>query len=565
MKKICSLLLALCVVLSCMSVSAAEASVQQRTGMKPAMEKPVEMFEYGPIVDDTRYKVNLVVEGNGEYGSASISGFSNSGTIGTQMEVYIQAFQGCIAEVEYSYDYKEHEAQMYYMGSHVFGVLLGDGDVTVNVRFAPAKGASHEIITGVSGKGSIDVWENARPGEQLIAHIRAYSESYEVTGVYIGYEDGTPIDCLVYHDSWDSTPWDAVNVEFIMPNDDVVIYAEFKYKTSKHIELQYDGQRGFVTLSDTDVEPGEEFVFTAVPYEGCTVGAVEASTGAANVKLTPCGTNQWKGVMPNEDIMLNVWFDMVPYKVSVVVEQGIGGKAWTYVEEGYYGTIYEISCEPDDGYYVARVEADNARIGYYYDSPYAFVMPAKDVEVRVLFLREGNPFVDVIEGSFFYDPVAWALENNITTGTSATTFGPTGECLRAHVVTFLWRSAGCPEPTSTENPFVDVKEGDFFHKAVLWAVENGITNGVDATHFGPTVPCNRAQVVTFLYRAMQSPAVGTTACPFTDVQSGAWYEDAILWAVENGITNGLSADTFGVDTTCNRAQVVTFLYRTYVN
>ena len=565
MKKICSLLLVLCMLLSCMYVSAAQAPTLERTGLKPSMEKPVEVTDYGPIVDETRYKLNLVVEDNGVYGNASISGYSDSGTVGTVMQIYIKANQGYVAEVEYSYYYKTQEAQMYYTGNHVYDVYMGDGDVTVNVRFLPVKGAEHEIITGVSGKGTIHARETARAGEVIIAGIEAYSESYEITGLYIGYEDGTPIDCIMYPYRWDPTPWDYLNVEFVMPDDDVLIYAEVQYKTSKHIELQYDGQRGFVTLSDTDVEPGEEFVLTAVPYEGCTVGAVEASTGAANVKLTPCGTNQWKGVMPNEDIMLNVWFDMVPYKVSVVVEHGIGGKAWTYVEEGYYGTIYEISCEPDDGYYVARVEADNARIGYYYDSPYAFIMPAKDVEVRVLFLREGNPFVDVIEGSFFYDPVAWALENNITTGTSATTFGPNGECLRAHVVTFLWRSAGCPEPTSAENPFVDVKEGDFFHKAVLWAVENGITNGVDATHFGPAVPCNRAQVVTFLYRAMQSPAVGTTACPFTDVVAGQWYEPAVLWAVENGITNGLSADTFGVDTTCNRAQVVTFLYRTYVN
>ena len=174
-------------------------------------------------------------------------------------------------------------------------------------------------------------------------------------------------------------------------------------------------------------------------------------------------------------------------------------------------------------------------------------------------------FSDVLPDVFYSDALDYGYDAGWVSGTSATTFGPSGECLRAHVVTFLWRAAGCPEPTSAENPFVDVKEGDFFHKAVLWAVENGITNGIDATHFGPTVPCNRAQVVTFLYRAMQSPAVGTTACPFTDVVAGQWYEPAVLWAVENGITNGLSADTFGVDTTCNRAQVVTFLYRTYVN
>ena len=174
-------------------------------------------------------------------------------------------------------------------------------------------------------------------------------------------------------------------------------------------------------------------------------------------------------------------------------------------------------------------------------------------------------FNDIPLGSYYYAPVAWAVEKNITTGTSATTFNPNGQCQRAQVVTFLWRAAGCPEPTATENPFVDVKENDFFHKAVLWAVEKGITNGIDATHFGPNMTCNRATVVTFLYRAMGSPEVSTIECPFTDVEPGQWYEPAVLWAVENGITNGMSADTFGVNTVCNRAQVVTFLYRTYVN
>ena len=178
---------------------------------------------------------------------------------------------------------------------------------------------------------------------------------------------------------------------------------------------------------------------------------------------------------------------------------------------------------------------------------------------------EPMAFHDVPLGSFYYDSVSWAVENNITNGLTATEFGPTASCNRAHVVTFLWRAAGCPEPTSAENPFMDVDAGSFYEKAVLWAAENGITNGTDEFHFSPNTPCNRAQVVTFLYRAMQSPAVGTTACPFTDVVAGQWYEPAVLWAVENGITNGLSADTFGVDTICNRAQVVTFLYRTYVD
>ena len=175
-----------------------------------------------------------------------------------------------------------------------------------------------------------------------------------------------------------------------------------------------------------------------------------------------------------------------------------------------------------------------------------------------------NPFTDVPADQFYYEPVLWAVENGITSGTSATTFDPNGQCMRAHVVTFLWRAAGSPEPTSTNNPFVDVKESDFYYKAVLWAVEKGITNGIDATHFGPFTYCNRAQVVTFLHRAMGSPAPTAADCPFTDVAQGQWYEAPILWAVENGITNGMSATTFGVNTICNRAQVVTFLYRTYV-
>ena len=199
------------------------------------------------------------------------------------------------------------------------------------------------------------------------------------------------------------------------------------------------------------------------------------------------------------------------------------------------------------------------------DDTFRLLMPKCDVEIVAVFQNTITGFIDIRSTDFFYEPVIWAFENNITTGISNIEFGPTQSCNRAQVVTFLWRAAGCPEPTSAENPFEDVKESDFYYDAVLWAVEKGITNGVDATHFGPFISCNRAQVVTFLYRAMQSPEIGTTECPFTDVEAGQWYENAVLWAVENGITNGMSADTFGVDTVCNRAQVVTFLYRTYVD
>ena len=208
------------------------------------------------------------------------------------------------------------------------------------------------------------------------------------------------------------------------------------------------------------------------------------------------------------------------------------------------------------------------------DNPYSFYctnyMPFYDgrpVESPAITLTvcfdKYTPFTDVSADSFYYEPVMWALDNNITTGATETTFNPNGECLRAQVVTFLWRVAGCPEPTASDNPFVDVKENDFYYNAVLWAVENGITNGADATHFNPNGVCNRAQVVTFLYRAFGNPAVVATENPFTDVPAGAFYAAPVLWAVENGITNGLSATEFGPNTNCNRAQIVTFLYRAY--
>ena len=176
--------------------------------------------------------------------------------------------------------------------------------------------------------------------------------------------------------------------------------------------------------------------------------------------------------------------------------------------------------------------------------------------------KRRNPFTDVPEGSFYHDPVLWAVENGITSGTSETTFGPGNPCNRAQVVTFLWSAAGRPQPRNTTNPFVDVPAGAWFETPVLWAVENGITSGTDATHFSPGVSCNRATVVTFLWSAAGKPAA-TGENPFTDVPAGAWYEAPVLWARSNGITSGISSTLFGAASICNRAQVVTFLYAAF--
>ena len=172
-------------------------------------------------------------------------------------------------------------------------------------------------------------------------------------------------------------------------------------------------------------------------------------------------------------------------------------------------------------------------------------------------------FTDVKEGAYYYDAVNWAVNHKpqITKGTSPTTFSPNATCTRGQVVTFLWRAAGAPEPTMTLNPFSDVKEGAFYYKAVLWAVQNGITNGVDATHFGPDRGCTRGQVVAFLHRSQGTPAPGSSVNPFVDVKEGAFYYDAVLWAVEKNVTKGTSETTFSPNATCTRGQIVTFLYR----
>lgn len=172
-----------------------------------------------------------------------------------------------------------------------------------------------------------------------------------------------------------------------------------------------------------------------------------------------------------------------------------------------------------------------------------------------------NPFTDVKAGAYYYDAVLWAVEQKVTSGTSATTFSPDASCTRGQIVTFLWRAAGSPKPSSNNNPFTDVKAGAYYYDAVLWAVEKGITSGTSATTFSPDTSCTRGQTVTFLYRAAGSPKAASSTNPFTDVKSGAYYYDAVLWAVEQKITSGTSATTFAPDATVTRGQTVTFLYR----
>ena len=218
---------------------------------------------------------------------------------------------------------------------------------------------------------------------------------------------------------------------------------------------------------------------------------------------------------------------------------------------------------PDKGYAVANVKIDGKSIGAV--KSYTFKNVRRNHAIEVIFTKvNGNPqtgvFVDVATGSYYEDAVDWAVENGITKGTDDTHFSPDGICTRAQAVTFLWRTAGSPKPETRAMPFTDVPVGSYYYDAVLWAVENGITKGTSDTTFSPNMTCSRAQIVAFLWRSEKSPAAGI-ANPFADVKSDAYYADAVLWAVKENITKGTTSTTFSPNADCTRAQIVTFLWR----
>ena len=218
---------------------------------------------------------------------------------------------------------------------------------------------------------------------------------------------------------------------------------------------------------------------------------------------------------------------------------------------------------PDKGYAVSNVKIDGKSIGAV--KSYTFENVSRTHTIEVIFMKaNGNPqtgvFVDVATGSYYEDAVDWAVENGITKGTDDTHFSPDGICTRAQAVTFLWRTAGSPASKTSTMPFTDVPVGSYYYDAVLWAVENGITKGTSDTTFSPNMTCSRAQIVTFLWRSEKSPAAGT-ANPFADVKSTTYYADAVLWAVKENITKGTTSTTFSPNADCTRAQIVTFLWR----
>ena len=256
------------------------------------------------------------------------------------------------------------------------------------------------------------------------------------------------------------------------------------------------------------------------------------------------------------------------YDVNAAVS-GEGGSVAAGTKRASRGTTVTVTATAASGYQVAQVSAvdkDGKTVSLTDkgDGVYTFVMPASKVDVTAHFAQvqkpeEKDPYGDVSKDSYYYDAVKWAAETGVTTGVGDGLFAPEWVCTRVQIVTFLCRASGIPAPKATELPFTDVAADAYYAQAVLWAVENGITNGTSETTFSPDQTCTRAHAVAFLYRMSGSPAAAGST--FSDVAADAYYRAAVAWAVEKGITNGTSGTTFSPDDTCTRGQIVTFLYR----
>ena len=253
---------------------------------------------------------------------------------------------------------------------------------------------------------------------------------------------------------------------------------------------------------------------------------------------------------------------------SVTVDKTENGSVTVSPKSASKGDTVTVTVKPDSGYVLETLtvtdkNGNELTLKDKGDGKYTFTMPAGKVEVKATFMEDNsvlNFFYDVPNGAYFYEAVKWAVKSGVTNGLSDTMFGPYESCTRAQIVTFLWRAAGSPEP-KTASSFTDVSASAYYAKAVAWAVENGITNGMTETTFAPDATCTRGQSVTFLHRALKGTASGSVN--FTDVPANAFYTDAVNWAVANNVTNGTSNTTFSPNADCTRAEIVTFLYRAY--
>ena len=254
---------------------------------------------------------------------------------------------------------------------------------------------------------------------------------------------------------------------------------------------------------------------------------------------------------------------------TITVDKSKNGAVTVSPKSASKGDTVTVTVKPDSGYVLETLtvtdkNGNELTLKDKGNGKYTFTMPAGKVEVKATFMEDNsmlNFFYDVPNNAYFYEAVKWAVKNGITDGVGNNLFAPEQPCTRAQIVTFLWRAAGSPEPKGAASGMTDVVSGSYYEKAVAWAIENGITTGTTTSTFSPDATCTRAQAVTFLARALKAKAA--SAAEFSDVPTGSYFADAVAWAAANGVTEGIGGGLFGSDNDCTRGQIVTFLYRAY--
>ena len=482
-----------------------------------------------------------------------------------------------------------------------------DGKITGVDATMEYRAESETIYTACTG---IEI-ENLSAGNYFVRCAGDHNH-FASSDTVVTVGEGTPLaDCTItFNAGGGSGSMDSVTVKagtnYILPECGFTAPADQEFKAWEIGGTEYKVRDSYTVNGDIEIKAlWKNSVITPTTYnvtvnnDGNGTASANPSTAEALTEITLTAKanrgyhfKEWQVESPEELVITNNKFLMPNDNVEVkaIFEKntstggGTGAGATTYPitvksakngdvtashKSAAKGTTVILTVDPDKGYVLDSLTVldgkdKERKLTDKGDGKYSFIMPADKVTVEASFKEEfpdlPNSFSDLAPSDFCYDAVMWAVGRDITGGIGNYTFGPNLPCTRAQAVTFLWRAAGSPEPETRAMPLTDVPVGSYYYNAVLWAIENGITEGTSDTMFSPDATCSRAQIVTFLWRAGGSPAASGNSA-FTDVASDAYYAAAVIWAEKNDITGGIGGGLFGSNNDCTRGQIVTFIYR----
>ena len=430
---------------------------------------------------------------------------------------------------------------------------------------ANANGALTAINGGTIGNVFVNAnaWSASNPGSFTMnggTVTNLYVEHDANYGATFKYNDGTIEHLYLSKENGNGQSIEVTPVKGVIYNGGV------KEEDLVTLTLKYnDGATADTTYnvaSGTTITLPTPAYRSGYTFNGWYDGSTKVSSPykvTKNVILTASWSYNYSGGSSSYDPTYSVSTPSKTENGSVTVSPKNASK----------GDTVTVTVKPDSGYVLETLtvtdkNGNELTLKDKGDGKYTFTMPAGKVEVKATFMEDNsmlNFFYDVPNNAYFYEAVKWAVKNGITTGVGDNLFAPEQPCTRAQIVTFLWRAAGSPEPKGAASGMSDVVSGSYYEKAVAWAIENGITTGTTTTTFSPDVTCTRAQAVTFLARALKAKAA--SAAEFSDVPTGSYFADAVAWAAANGVTEGIGGGLFGSDNDCTRGQIVTFLYRAY--